>query len=391
MERHLDFDTIIERKGTDCLKYDFAKEMRKEENLIPLWVADMDLKVSSYICDAIKQQAEHGIYGYSDSKEDYFQAVADWMMKHHKWKIEKEWLIKTPGVVFALAMSVKAFTDMGDSVMICRPVYHPFGKVITDNKRRLVDCSLELKEDGRYYINFEEMERIIREENVKLFFLCSPHNPSGRVWNKEELLQIARLCLKYHVIVVSDEIHADLVFKGKHHVFSTVDSAIKHQCIICTAPSKTFNIAGLQVSNIFIENKELRIKFLKQMQACGISEINAAGLAAAKAAYQYGEVWYQNMMEYLQGNIKYVKDFIDNKIPQLKVIEQEASYLLWIDFRELGLKEEELTELIEKKAGLWLSSGEIFGSHGAGFQRMNIACPRSRLKEAMEKLEKSVE
>ena len=197
--------------------------------------------------------------------------------------------------------------------------------------------------------------------------------------------------MKHGIQLVSDEIHADLVFKGKHHVFSTVDSAIKNQCIICTAPSKTFNIAGLQVSNIFIENKELRIKFLKQMQACGISEINAAGLAAAKAAYQYGEVWYQNMMEYLQANIKYVKDFIDNKIPQLKVIEQEASYLLWIDFRELGLKEEELTELIEKKAGLWLSSGEIFGSHGAGFQRMNIACPRSRLKEAMEKLEKSVE
>lgn len=390
MERNLDFDKRIERKGTDCIKYDFAKEMKKEEGLLPLWVADMDFKVSSYICDALKEQAEHGIYGYSDSKEDYFQAVADWMMKHHGWKIEKEWMIKTPGVVFALAMAIKAFTKEEDGVMICRPVYHPFSYVIRDNNRKIVDCSLELKEDGRYHINFDEMERLMKEEQVKLLLLCSPHNPSGRVWSKEELSRIADLCLQYQVIVVSDEIHADLVFQGTHHIFSSVNEEIKEQCIVCTAPSKTFNIAGLQVSNIFIINPELRKKFLDEMKACAVSEVNGAGIAAAKAAYLHGEEWYQGMMEYIRGNMTYVKDYIAKKIPKLKVMEGEATYLLWIDFRSLGYGAQELTEFLEKKAGLWLSSGEIFGKQGTGFQRMNVACPRSVLEEAMEKLEMAV-
>lgn len=390
MEKHLDFDVRINRKGTDSIKYDFAKEMNKEEDLLPLWVADMDFKVSSYICDAIKQQADHGIYGYSDSKDDYFQAVADWCLKYHSWRVKKEWLIKTPGVVFALAMAIKAYTQVGDSVMICRPVYHPFANVIKDNGRNLVDCSLKLKEDGRYYLNFEDMEKKIREEKVKLFLLCSPHNPSGRVWTKGELEEIARLCLKYEIIVVSDEIHADLVFKGKHYVFASIDSPIKDQCVICMAPNKTFNIAGLQVSNIFIENEKLREKFKAEMRACGITEVNGAGIVAAKVAYREGEEWYLHMMDYVRKNIEYVKSFIENRIPRLKVMDSEATYLLWIDFRALWIKEKELTNFIEKKAGLWLSNGEIFGPQGAGFQRMNVACCRELLQEALEKLEKAV-
>lgn len=389
-ERNLDFNVRIDRKETDSIKYDFAKEFQKNEGLIPLWVADMDFKVSSFICDVIKEQAEHGIYGYSDSKEDYFQAVADWMAVHHDWKVEKEWLIKTPGVVVALALAIKAFTRVNDAVMICRPVYHPFTNVIKENERKVVNCPLDLLEDGRYHINFEEMEKKIQEEGVKLFLLCNPHNPSGRVWKKEELERIADLCLANNVIVISDEIHADLVFKGKHHVFSTINRDMSQKCIICTAPSKTFNIAGLHVSNIFIENKELREQFLKELRSCGLGEVNGAGLAAAKAAYKYGEEWYCNMMDYIRGNIEFVTQFIAEKIPMLKVMEQEATYLLWIDFGALGIKGKELTKFIEEKAGLWLSSGDIFGPEGAGFQRMNVACPRSVLEEAMKKLEKAI-
>lgn len=389
-EKHLDFDLRIDRKETDSIKYDFAEEFQKRANLIPLWVADMDFKVSSFICDAVKKQAEHGIYGYSDTREDYFQAVADWMMKHHNWKIEKEWLIKTPGVVVALALSIRAFTKVNDGVMICRPVYHPFSNVIKNNDRRIVNCPLELREDGRYYINFAEMEKRMEEEEVKLFLLCSPHNPSGRVWQKEELEKIADLCLKHNVIVVSDEIHADLVFTGRHHIFSTVNEKMAKRCVVCTAPSKTFNIAGLQVSNIFIEEEGLRKQFLKELQSCGMGEVNGAGIAAAKAAYLHGEEWYQGMMQYIHENMKYVKSFIKERIPKLSVMEGEATYLLWINFRELNLPEKDLTKFIEEKAGLWLSSGEIFGPEGAGFERMNIACPRSTLVEAMEKLEKAI-
>ncbi len=388
-EKNLDFDRVIDRKNTYCLKYDFAKQRKMPEDVLPLWVADMDFKVSSYIQEAIWNQTEHGIFGYSEVKEEYFEVLKQWMKNHYDWEVERRWLIKTPGIVFALAMAVKAFTKEGDGVLIQQPVYYPFSEVIEDNGRKIVSNTLQQDESGRYGIDFEDFEEKIVKEKIKLFFLCNPHNPVGRVWTKEEMERLGDICYKHHVIVVSDEIHADFVFKGKHHVFASLKEEYKEISIVATSPSKTFNMAGLQVSNIFIANPELKSKFRKQVDAAGYSQLNIMGLVAAKAAYEHGEEWYQAMHQYVSENIGYTRKFIEERIPDIKLVETEGTYLLWLDFRKLNLSENELEELIITKAKLWLDSGRIFGDAGKGFQRINVACPRKTLTEALEKLEKA--
>lgn len=390
-EKNLDFDTVIDRRNTNCLKYDFAVRRGKPEGILPLWVADMDFRISSYIQDAIRKQAEHGIFGYSEVKEEYFAAVQKWMKKHYDWDVLEEWLVKTPGIVFALAMAVKAFTDKGDAILISQPVYYPFSEVITDNERRIVDSTLVLKEDGRYHVDFQDFEAKIIQEKVKLFFLCNPHNPVGRVWSREELITIGDICKKHDVIVVSDEIHADFVYKGRHNVFAGLKDEYKNFSIVCTAPSKTFNIAGLQVSNIFIADRELRKRFKKQIDAAGYSQLNSVGLAACEAAYRDGEEWYQAMLAYVKENIAFTGEYIRQNIPQIKMTEPEGTYLVWLDFRGLQLSNSELEELIVKRAGLWLDSGAIFGLAGEGFQRINVACPRETLAIALEKLKQAVD
>lgn len=270
-EKNLDFDKIVNRKGTRCLKYDFAKRRGMSEDVLPLWVADMDFVTSSYIVDALTERASHGIFGYSEVQTPYFEIVNDWMKNHHDWEAQEKWLVKTPGVVFALAMAVKAYTEPGDGVLIQPPVYYPFSEVIEDNGRKVVSNTLYLGEDNRYHIDFEDFEKKITEENIKLFFLCSPHNPVGRVWTKEELMKLGDLCVKHHVIVVSDEIHHDFIFKGKHFVFASLKKEYEEISITRTSPSKTFNLAGLTISNIFIPNRELKAKFQKELDAAGTS------------------------------------------------------------------------------------------------------------------------
>lgn len=389
-EKNLDFDTVIDRKNTYSLKYDFAKRRNMPEDLLPLWVADMDFKVSSYIQEALAEQVEHGIFGYSEVQEEYFEVVKQWMSRHYDWQVDRRWLIKTPGIVFALAMAVKAFTEAGDGVMIQQPVYYPFSEVIVDNGRKLISNTLVQDEAGKYGIDFEDFEEKIVTEKIKLFFLCNPHNPVGRVWTREELERLGDICYKHKVIVVSDEIHADFVFKGKHHVFVNLKEEYKEISIVATSPSKTFNIAGLQLSNIFIPNPELKSKFRKQVDAAGYSQLNVMGLVAAKAAYEYGDEWYEAMHKYVSENIAYTKQFVEEKLPGVKLIETEGTYLLWLDFRELNLSETELEDLIIKKAKLWLDSGRIFGTAGKGFQRINVACPRKIVTEALTKLESAV-
>lgn len=389
-EKNLDFDTVIDRKNTYSLKYDFAAKRNVPEDLLPLWVADMDFKVSSYIQNALWKQIEHGIFGYSDVQEEYFEVLRKWMERHHGWKVESDWLIKTPGIVFAIATAVKAFTEKGDAVLIQQPVYYPFSEAITDNERRLVSNTLVQDEDGRYQIDFDDFERKIIHEKIKLFILCSPHNPVGRVWTKEELTRLGDICYRHHVIVFSDEIHADFVFRGKHQVFAGLKEEYKEISIVATSPSKTFNIAGLQVSNILIPNQELRRVFKKQIDAAGYSQLNVLGLVAAKAAYEHGEEWYQAMHQYVSENIAYTKQFVQKRLPKVKLIENEGTYLLWLDFKALKLSEHELEDLIIKKAKLWLDSGRIFGTAGKGFQRINVACPRKTLEEALTRLEQAV-
>lgn len=312
------------------------------------------------------------------------------MERRHGWKIEPEWLLKTPGVVFALAMAVKAYTEPGDYVLIQEPVYYPFREVIESNDREVANNVLYQDENGSYKINFEDFERQIVEKRIRLFLLCSPHNPVSRVWTREELEKLGDICKKHGVIVVSDEIHADFVFDGKHQVFADLKPEYKDFTVICTSPGKTFNIAGLQASNILIPNEALREAFAKQITAAGYSQISAPGIEAVIAAYAQGEEWYQEMKKYVGENITFLHEWMEEYIPQIKVTRTEGTYLVWMDFRGLGIAEENLKDFVENRAGLWLDGGKMFGESGSGFQRINVACPRKTLEKALTQLENAV-
>ncbi|MGN1412825.1 MAG: MalY/PatB family protein [Anaerovoracaceae bacterium] len=385
-----DFDTITDRKNTNSLKYDFAEKRGKPKDVLPLWVADMDFPAAPPIIEKLEAAVHHGIFGYSEALDPYFDAIRSWMLRHFHWEIQKDWLVKTPGVIFALAAAIRAFTRPGEGVMIQQPVYYPFSEVILDNDRTLVNCPLRLI-DGHYEMDFEDMENKFRGGGIRLFLLCSPHNPVGRVWTEAELRKIGDLCLKYHVLVVSDEIHSDFVYPGfQHHVFAGLSPEYADITVTCTSPSKSFNLAGLQTSNIFISNKDLRRKFRKAVAAAGYSQLNQLGLVACQTAYESGEDWLNALKVYLWENLSFLRDFLSTRIPEVKLVEPEGTYLVWLDFRTLGLTCDELEDLIIRKAHLWLESGSMFGPDGKGFQRINIACPRATLQQALTQLESAV-
>ncbi|MCL1991993.1 MAG: pyridoxal phosphate-dependent aminotransferase [Spirochaetes bacterium] len=381
-----DFDRVTERRGTDSIKYDFAKERGKPEGLLPMWIADMDFPAPPLVLADIQKTVSHGIFGYTDVKDDYYDALAGWFQGRLGYRITREEVVKTPGVVFALACAIRAYTKPGDAVMVQTPVYYPFYNVIRDNGRELVKNPLACR-DGRYSVDFEDFERKVSEREVKLFILCSPHNPVGRVWSREELEAMNAICENHGVIVVSDEIHCDLVWPGHSH---TVFGGINENAVICTAPSKTFNLAGLQASNIFVKNAELRRLLELEISRSGYSQLNTIALAACKSAYRHGGAWLDALKAYLAKNIDFVRSFLPEKMPQVKLVEPEGTYLLWLDFRELGLSPNALDSLIAEKAGLWLSAGTTFGDEGAGFQRVNIACPKAMLDAAFARLAKAV-
>lgn len=388
MER--DFDKVIDRTNTNSAKYDFAVQYGKPEGLLPLWVADMDFQAPEAVTEKLEAISRFGVFGYSDTNDEYFKAVHDWYQTRFGWEVKPEWLVKTPGVVFAVATAVRALTEPGDGVMIQQPVYYPFGNVIRDNGRKVVNSPLVL-EDGVYKMDLEDFECKIRTGEVKLFILCSPHNPVGRVWTEAELRKVGEICSKYSVPVVSDEIHCDFVYPGnKHTIFASLGEAFADNCIICTAPSKTFNLAGLQVSNIFIPNRELRRKFRSAVKRTGYGGLNQMGIAACQAAYEHGGQWLEELKEYLKGNLDYLREFIKTHIPQVKLIEPEGTYLVWLDMRELAMTPQQQDDFIVREAGLWLDTGTMFGQEGAGFERVNIACPRATLAGALERLEKAV-
>ena len=391
LERNLNFDEVIERRHTDSLKFDFAKRRGMPEDVLPLWVADMDFKTSSYVEDAVIERTKHAIFGYTETGADlendsYFHAVAGWMKRRHDWEVRPEWLIKTPGVVFALAMAVQAFTKEGDPVLIQQPVYYPFSEVIRDNDRVIVSSDLYLGDDNRYHIDFEDFEKKIVENHIKLFLLCNPQNPSGRVFTKEELTKLGDICLKHEVLVVSDEIHNDFAFFGEHTVFANIKKEFEENCIICTSVSKTFNLASMLISNIFIPNQKIRRAFRKQVDAAGMSQLSALGLVATKIAYEKGDEWYEKVVSYIKENIAFVKSYVKENLPGVKVIDGEGTYLMWLDFRGTGLSCEEIDRRIIYDAKLWLDSGKIFGKTGDGFQRINVATPRSILEECLVRI-----
>lgn len=388
MER--DFDAVIDRRNTNSLKYDFALENGKPEDILPMWVADMDFQAPRAVAEKLEAVSRFGIYGYSEGKDGYFNAVRNWYKTHFNWEVKKEWLLKTPGVVFAVAMTIRALTEEGDGVMIQQPVYYPFGNMIRANGRKVVNSPLVLR-DGKYEMNLTDFEEKLKRENVKLFILCSPHNPVGRVWTEAELRDVGELCVKYHVPVVSDEIHGDFVYAGhRHQVFAALGEAFAENSVTCTAPSKTFNLAGLQVSNLFIPDQQLRGKVYREIKKTGYGGLNLMGLAACQAAYESGETWLAELKAYLAGNLDYLRVFIRENLPGIQLIEPEGTYLIWLDLRELGLSRQQQEDLIVKKAGIWLDSGTMFGKEGTGFERVNIACPRSTLKQALEQLRKAL-
>lgn len=385
-EKNLDFDRIIDRKNTRCLKYDFAVKRGMPEDVLPLWVADMDFETSSYIEDALTERVQEGIFGYSDVQTPYFEIIRDWMIRHHDWEPQEKWLIKTPGVVFALAMAVKAYTDPGDKVLLQQPVYYPFSEVITDNGREVVSNDLVLTEDGTYKIDFADFEQKIIANGIKLFLLCSPHNPVGRVWTKEELEKIGDICVMHGVTVVSDEIHNDFIWEGTHTVFAGIKKEFADISVTCTSPSKTFNLASMLISNIFIPNQILRRKFRKEMDRAGISQLSVLGLVATEAAYAHGDEWYAAMKNYVRDNIAFARAYVEENLPGVRMIDTQGTYLIWLDFRQTGLTVEQLDHKIIYEAGLWLDSGKIFGKTGEGFERINVACPRAVLQEALDRI-----
>ena len=384
----MDFDKITDRRHTDCLKYDAAVRRGKPQDVLPLWVADMDFPTVPAVINTLKKRVDHGIFGYSEADPDrFYQVLKQWFRKRHHWDIQKDWLLQTPGVVFALAMAVKALTQPGESILIQQPVYYPFSEVIVDNGRKRINNPLLLKQD-HYEIDFDDFEQKIVENNVNLFLLCNPHNPVGRVWTIGELRRLGDICLAHHVTIVADEIHEDFIWQGHvHTVFASLGEAYAQNSIICTSPSKTFNLAGLQMSNIFIPNPELRQKISKEITKTGYSQLNTLGLVAGETAYAQGASWLDGLKVYLQKNIDFTDYFLKEHLPQIKLIYPEGTYLLWLDFRQLGLSEPQRENLLLKQAGLWFDSGAVFGKNGEGFERMNIACPRQILKNALEKLD----
>ena len=378
-----DFDTITDRSNTNAIKYDLAEKRNKPLDAISLWVADMDFKTAPCIQKALAEKAAHGIYGYSRPDSRYYNALRNWLLTEHNFEIKDEWVVNTPGVVYAFATAIRALTEEGDAVLVTRPVYYPFSSVINNQNRKLVNSALVLK-NGHYEIDFEDFENKIISEKVKVFLFCSPHNPGGRVWTKEELEKISEICLKHNVIVVSDEIHSDITFENhKHTVFASISDETRENSIICTAPSKTFNLAGLQFSNIIIPNEKLRSKFTKEMDRTGYDEPSLMGIVAATAAYSEGKEWFEAAKAYIWNNILFAEKLVREKCPKIKVLKPEGSYLLWMDFSAFDLSDSQINDRILNKAKVWLDGGIMFGPEGKKFQRINCATPRAILEKAL--------
>lgn len=372
------------------MKYDGAALMKQKEGLLPLWVADMDFPVPDPVTKALRKRTDHGIYGYGMLEDRYYQAVTGWFSEHFNIEYKKEWILHTPGVVFAICQAVRALTNPGDAILINRPVYYPFTSSIENNGRRVVNSPLRYT-DGCYRMDPEDIERKIIENDVKMYILCSPHNPVGRVWTQQELETVAVICEKHNVAVVSDEIHCDFVWPGNSFVsFHKAAEGKKLHYIICTAPSKSFNLAGLQVSNIIIPDPVIRKIYQKELTATGSFHLNIMGAAACEAAYRDGLSWLTALRSYIWENIRFTAQFLNDRIPEIRFTVPEGTYLLWFDMSILGMNAEELDRFIVEQAGLWLDGGSMFGPEGNGFQRLNAACQRSTLEKALSQLEEAV-
>jgi cysteine-S-conjugate beta-lyase len=379
------FDEIVPREGTNCIKYDARHWFFKTNDVLPLWVADMDFKTPDFVVDAIKKRAEHEIYGYTFRSESYFQSIINWMKSRHNWEIQKGWISFSPGVVSALTFAIETFSEPGDGVIVQPPVYFPFFDCVKGTNRKMVENPLKLK-NNRYTFDFEDLKAKI-DENTKILLLCNPQNPGGMVWSRSELEELANICVENNIMIVSDEIHSDLVFEGHQHIpIAAISDDIAQKCMVCMAPSKTFNVAGLASSMVIIPNKNT---FKRYEKAIGVGHLgmgNIFGSVALEASFSNGDEWLNQMLDYVWENYLFLEDFFKTNLPKVKVMKPEATFLIWLDFSAYRMKDRELWKFATEKAKVGLNNGGRFGSGGDGWLRLNIGCPRSILEEGLEKL-----
>jgi cystathionine beta-lyase len=387
--KQYDFDEVVERRGTDCLKYDKLKELFGSADLMPFWVADMDFRTPDFIVDALKRRCEHPVFGYTFPPADYFPSIIRWVRQLYGWDIREEWLSYIPGIVKGIGLALECFTKKGDRVIIQPPVYHPF-RIVPEKLHREVVCNPLRRVNGTYEMDFEHLEKVM-DEDCKALILSSPHNPAGIVWDKGTLQRLAETCSRRGVLVIADEIHAEMVFPGFEHIpFPAVSDAAAACSITFMAPSKTFNIAGIVSSYAIVPNGSLRDAFYSFLESCELNQGTIFSYIAAAAAYAHGDEWRRQMLDYVEGNIAFVDGYLRKNIPQIKAYRPQASFLVWLDCRDLQMKQQELFELVRDGAGLALNNGVTFGREGEGYLRMNVGCPRSMLEKGLDALGRAV-
>ena len=384
-----DFDKIVDRTGTESLKWVYPRQVLKVEDAIPMWVADMDFEAPPAVVEAVTRRAEHGVFGYPLVPPSFFAAAVDWLKRRHGWEVGKKAMAMTPGIVPALNYCVRAFTKPGDPVIVQTPVYHPFYYAIENNGRRVVRNPLRF--DGRRYTMDLDDLRTRIDAPGRMLILCSPHNPVGRVWSREELEALARIAVERDLLVVADEIHHDLVDRGhRHHVLASLSPELAQQTITCIAPSKTFNTAGLATAAVVAPNPDLHKKFEDEEERSGFDLGNGLGIVAFEAAYRHGEDWLEELLPYLEANVDLIERFLEERVPGVRLVRPEGTYLALLDCRGLGIAPAALNDFFLKKARVYFSDGRIFGDEAAGFVRINFGCPRSQLREALERIERAV-
>ncbi len=385
------FDEIIERENTDSIKYDLRQLFFNKKDVIPMWVADMDFETPGFIQEAVKARTEHPIYGYSIKPNSYYQSIIKWLKDEHQWDVKKDEISFSPGVVPGVALAVMAYTKPGDKIVIQQPVYFPFFSTVLDNGRQLLENDL-IEKDNYYTIDFEDLEKKLSDSKAKVLLTSNPHNPVGRVWTEDELNKMLELCKKHDVLLLSDEIHSDLIFKGHKHIpAAKLSDDAKNRCITFMAPSKTFNMAGLSTSFLVIQNPELKKEFDNVVDAYHLGFGNVFGNVALEAAYTKGKPWLESLISYLQVNINLVDEFLKKEIPEITFTPPESTYLLWLNCKSLNMDDESLNEFFINQASLGLSKGIIFGQGGSGFMRMNVACPTSLVEKALNQLKTAID
>ena len=383
------FDKIIDRKNSKCYKWDYNKEIFGKEDLLSMWVADMDFQAPQEVLEVLQKRVDHGIFGYTGITDSFYDSIINWMKDRFDWKIKKDWIVATPGIVPAINFAIQTYTEKNDNILVQTPVYYPFFTSIKNNGRKLVISELKLIDD-HYKMDFIDLERKLKD-NVKLMILCSPHNPVSRVWTYDELQRVSKLCLKYNVLLISDEIHSDLILSNNKHIpIPTISKEISNNSLTMFAPSKTFNVAGLSLSFVVIPNKKIRVKFQKILINLGLHGGNIFGIEALEASYTYGQKWLEELLIYIEDNYTFVQQYLQNHIPQIKAVKMEGTYLLWLDCRELNLSQKKLVSLFIDKAKLALNDGYKFGKGGKGFMRLNLGCSRKLLEIALKQLESAV-